>query len=163
MPFTPFHFGLGALAKAVAPKRVSFAGFALSQVVMDIEPGYKMLSGSASDLHIITLNLTGAALIAALSYGVWRACEVFRPTRYAQPPISRAVLAGSCAFGTFSHVFLDGMYHVDMGLPQAQWAIAQANVGSFPGTEAICLGFVVIGIVIYGVHLLASRIKGSKG
>lgn len=69
MPFTPFHFGLGALAKAVAPTRISFAGFALSQVVMDLEPGIKMLTGSAADLHIITHNAIGASLIAFATLG----------------------------------------------------------------------------------------------
>ncbi|MDO9333217.1 MAG: hypothetical protein Q7T57_01675 [Dehalococcoidales bacterium] len=159
MPFTPFHFGLGALAKAVAPKKFSFAGFALAQVMMDLEPGYKMLTGSASDLHIITHNLIGASVIAIVTYGVWRCWERIRPKRYAQAHISGGVLAGSCVFGTLSHVFLDGMYHIDMGLPQAKWVIARANVGGFSGTEALCLGFAVAGAAIYAMRLLASRIK----
>lgn len=154
MPFTPFHFGLGALAKAVAPKKISFAGFALAQVMMDLEPGYKMVSGSASDLHIITHNLTGASVIALITYGVWRCWERIRPTRYAQTIILKGVLAGSCVFGTFSHVFLDGMYHIDMGLPQAQWAIARASVGALSGTEVLCTGFLGFGILIAGLRIL---------
>jgi hypothetical protein len=163
MPFTPFHFGLGALAKAIAPKKFSFAGFALAQVMMDLEPAYKMLTGSASDLHIITHNLTGASVIATVTFVVWRCWERIRPMRYAQTYISSAVLAGSCAFGTFSHVFLDGMYHVDMGLPQAHWVIAQARVGGLSGTEALCLGFAVAGAVIQALRLYRSRAIVHQG
>ena len=159
MPFTPFHFGLGALAKAVAPRYFSFAGFALSQVLMDVEPGYKMLTNAASDLHIITHNITGASVVAAITYGVWRGWERFRPTRYKQALISKSVLAGSCIFGSFSHVFLDGMYHVNMGLPQAQWAIARASFGTLSGTEGLCVGFLSAGAVISLARLAFKRRK----
>lgn len=161
MPFTPFHFGLGALAKAVAPKHFSFAGFALSQVLMDVEPGYKMLTNAASDLHIITHNMAGASLIAAITYGVWRCWELCGPTRYKQALIAKSVLAGSCIFGSFSHVFLDGMYHVDMGLPQAQWAIARASFGTLSGTEALCVGFLNAGAVISLARFAFNRRKAS--
>ncbi|MBX9900679.1 MAG: hypothetical protein K2W92_02430 [Alphaproteobacteria bacterium] len=162
MPFTPFHFGLGTLAKAVAPKHVSFAGFALSQILMDVEPGYKMLTNSASDLHIITHNMPGASLIAAITYGVWRGWEQCRPTRYKQALISKSVLAGSCIFGSFSHVFLDGMYHVNMGLPQAQWAIARASFGTLSGTEGLCVGFLIAGAVIALARLAFKRRKADS-
>jgi hypothetical protein len=33
MPVTPFHFGIGALAKGAAPARVSLTAFVASQVV----------------------------------------------------------------------------------------------------------------------------------
>lgn len=163
MPFTPFHFGLGALAKAVAPKHFSFAGFALSQVLMDVEPGYKMLTNSASDLHIITHNMTGASVIAVGSYAVWRMWETFRPARYVQPLISKTVLLGSCAFGTFSHVFLDGMYHIDMGLPQAHWAISKASVNGLSGTEALCVGFLIAGLIVAAIrYTFNQRKRGVK-
>jgi hypothetical protein len=159
MPFTPFHFGLGVLAKAAAPTRISFAGFAFSQVVMDLEPGIKMLTGSAADLHIITHNAIGATLIAFATLGLWRGWERYRPARYAQPVPGKSVLMLSCLFGTYSHVFLDGMYHRDMGLPQAQWAIAQASLAGLSGTEALCVGFLMAGAVIHGLRLLRSRLS----
>jgi hypothetical protein len=162
MPFTPFHFGLGALAKAVAPTRISFAGFALSQVVMDLEPGIKMLTGSAADLHIITHNAIGATLIAFATLGLWRGWERYRPARYAQPVPGKSVLMLSCLFGTYSHVFLDGMYHRDMGLPQAQWSISTASIGSISGTEALCLGFLIAGIVTAILRLAINLIGAHK-
>lgn len=50
MPFTPFHWGFGAAAKAVLDRRMSLTSFALAQVAMDIEPGIGLLPGSA-ELH----------------------------------------------------------------------------------------------------------------
>lgn len=159
MPFTPFHFGLGALAKAVTPKRFSFSGFALAQILMDLEPGIKMLTGSDSDLHIITHNLPSATLIAGATYALWRWWEQFRPVRYVQARISSLVLAGSSVFGAYSHVFLDGMYHVDMGLPQAKWWVARTIFGGLSGTEALCIVMLMVGALI---SLIRSLISFSK-
>ena len=44
MPFTPFHFGLGATLHAAAPRRVSFLAFCGANVLTDIEPLYFMLA-----------------------------------------------------------------------------------------------------------------------
>lgn len=47
MPFRPFHFGVGVLAKAAWPKRFSFQVFVVSQILMDIEPGIRLWRGDA--------------------------------------------------------------------------------------------------------------------
>jgi membrane-bound metal-dependent hydrolase YbcI (DUF457 family) len=38
MPFTPFHFGAGALVHSVAPMHVSFLAFCGANVLVDVEP-----------------------------------------------------------------------------------------------------------------------------
>lgn len=38
MPITPFHFGPGALIKAIAPRYFSWTIFALANVLIDLEP-----------------------------------------------------------------------------------------------------------------------------
>lgn len=38
MPITPFHFGPGALIKAMAPQHVSWTAFALANGLIDLEP-----------------------------------------------------------------------------------------------------------------------------
>ena len=43
MPFTPFHFGAGALVHAVAPRRISFLAFCAANVLIDVEPLAHML------------------------------------------------------------------------------------------------------------------------
>ena len=38
MPITPFHFGPGALVKVIVPKHFSWTIFALSNILIDLEP-----------------------------------------------------------------------------------------------------------------------------
>jgi hypothetical protein len=37
MPFTPYHFGPGALVKAIMPRHFSFTVFCFAQIVTDFE------------------------------------------------------------------------------------------------------------------------------
>ena len=68
MPITPFHFGPGAAFKALAPARFSFAVFAFSQFVIDLEPTLFFLTGDPSHPYLHTY--LGATAVAAASY--WR-------------------------------------------------------------------------------------------
>lgn len=43
MPVTTFHFGPGALLKALVPRWISLTAFVISQVVVDLESGYHLL------------------------------------------------------------------------------------------------------------------------
>ena len=46
MPITPFHFGPGILIKSAAPRKISWAMFALANVAIDLEPiVYFVLTG----------------------------------------------------------------------------------------------------------------------
>ena len=49
MPATPFHFGPGAVLKALLPRHFSFTVFCLAQVVTDCEVAYYLMRG---DRHI---------------------------------------------------------------------------------------------------------------
>lgn len=162
MPFTPFHLGAGILAKSVLRKRFSLMVFTLSQVLIDIEPGYKMFTQSQEDLHVLTHNLPAAIAIALLSVGLWIAWERIRPARYTQAEVSLPVLLFSAFFGTLSHLFLDGMYHLDMRMPQSQWQIAQTTYGALSGTEAICLMMTASGLIIFSVTTLAKSLSMQK-
>jgi hypothetical protein len=62
--------------------------FTLSQVLIDIEPGYKMFMQSKEDLHELTHNLPAEIGIALLSAGLWIAWERIRPVRYTQALVS---------------------------------------------------------------------------
>ena len=44
MPLTPFHFGLGCLLKGVLPSSFSLAAFIVSQVFIDMETLWNILS-----------------------------------------------------------------------------------------------------------------------
>jgi len=46
MPFTPFHMSAAMLIKPTAGTRFSIIAFGLAQILIDIEPGIRMLIGS---------------------------------------------------------------------------------------------------------------------
>src|SRR5262245_37457246 len=43
MPFTPFHFGPGALLKGAAPRKVSLTAFVATNVCIDCETAFHLL------------------------------------------------------------------------------------------------------------------------
>ena len=63
MPITPFHFGPGILIKSAAPRKISWAMFALANVAIDLEPiVYFVLTGDPAHRHLHTY--LGAGLLA---------------------------------------------------------------------------------------------------
>lgn len=64
MPITPFHFGPGAALHAAAPRQISFLAFGAANVLIDIEPGYYLLTHQFP-LHRFCHTLIGATLIMA--------------------------------------------------------------------------------------------------
>ena len=115
MPFTPFHLGPGALFKAVGGRHFSFMVFGGAQVLMDLEPGLRMMFGM-SVLHGWTHTLAGAAIIGSVAaFTGKRVIEIglrargkdFTPMKW-----HASILAAYV--GTFSHVLLDGIMHSDM-------------------------------------------------
>lgn len=136
MPFTPFHFGPGALIKAAAPRDFSFSVFVFSQVLIDVEPlAFWVFTGVP--VHPYLHTVVGATLVAALSY--WpgrRICERMlalwnRQMSPAQarwlafgPTIDARAAFWGAVIGAYSHVALDGIMHSDLH-PFAPWAQAQ--------------------------------------
>ena len=115
MPFTPFHFGIGVLLKGAAPSRVSFLAFAASQVVIDLETAYYILTSQwplHRALHTFALSAPvgvaaglliwgGGRFISGLG-GRWREEFNFLP-----------VVVGGTA-GGLTHPLLDGVMHADI-------------------------------------------------
>lgn len=126
MPITPFHFGPGALAKVAAPRHFSFAVFAFSQVLMDVEPiGFFIITGAPIHPYLHTyLGATAVFLVswwagrpsgewALRLWNGWLSPAQARWLAY-EPRISTAA-AGTAAFiGAYSHVALDSFMHGDM-------------------------------------------------
>ena len=140
MPFTPFHMGAGLLTKAAVGSRMSLASFALAQVVMDIEPGVRMVLGDAT-LHGWSHTWLGAAAIGAITVPLARPLAqriVIRWNRevrhYGQAWLAvedrvgwRSIAVGAF-WGTLSHVLLDSLMHADM-LPGAPFTQANPVLG----------------------------------
>lgn len=116
MPFTPFHMGPALVVKALAQRRFSLMVFGWSQIIMDLQPLYVLLTGHGH-LHGFTHTLIGAALLgvcAAVSgkyAGTW-GLRLLREARHL--PITWPVAFLSAFIGTFSHVIIDSIMHVDL-------------------------------------------------
>jgi hypothetical protein len=126
VPFTPFHFGPGAVLKAAAPRHFSFTVFVFTNVVIDIEPLYHMLTDSPP-LHRFLHTYAGATM-AAVACGVlgppvcswairiWngRLSEIQARWLAIEPRIPPVAAATGALAAGWSHVLLDSLMHVDM-------------------------------------------------
>lgn len=117
MPFTPLHMGPGLTIKAVLQRRFSLMVFGWSQVAIDLQPLLVMLGGSG-ELHGWSHTLLGATLIAMLCgatgkhLGEWGLRVVLREPRHL--PIAWSVSFASAFVGTYSHILIDSVMHVDV-------------------------------------------------
>src|SRR6266852_2949709 len=126
MPVTPFHFGIGAPIKAIAPNRFSWGVFCFAQAVADSEVVYAALRGQYP-LHRFFHTYLGAVVVALISVAVGRPlgsaltrrCNArLEPRLQASLPVPEGVTwfaaATGALIGAFSHVLLDSFLHADM-------------------------------------------------
>lgn len=153
MPFTPFHFGPGALLHALAPRRVSFLGFAAANVLIDVEPLYFLLAGEAY-VHRFFHTYLGALLVALATWGLFLTARAqvgrLRLPNWLgwQSLPSGAVLLGAL-LGTASHIVLDSVMHSDI-VPLAPWSEDNA-LFAWMGIDALhglCLGAGGLGLLL---------------
>ena len=69
MPITPYHFGPGALLKALAPKRVSLLAFVAANVVIDVESLVNLLAGR-QPVHATLHTFIAATAVGVLTGGI---------------------------------------------------------------------------------------------
>ena len=125
MPFTPFHLGPGALFKAIGGTHFSFMVFGGTQVLMDLEPAYRIWQ-NAPVLHGPTHTLAGALVIGTLGTLTGKPVSEFVLRRSGVPhrPITWIASAAGGYVGAFSHVLLDALMHADM---RPFWPMSDAN------------------------------------
>lgn len=120
MPFTPLHMGPAAIIKAALARRFSFMVFGWSQIAIDLQPLVVMLTGRG-ELHGFSHTLLGATLIGAAAGLTGKHLGEFglRVLRErAHLPIPWCVAFFSAFVGTYSHIAIDSIMHVDV-LPMA--------------------------------------------
>jgi membrane-bound metal-dependent hydrolase YbcI (DUF457 family) len=157
MPFTPFHFGPGALVHSAAPKYVSFLAFCGANVLIDVEPLYFMLTHQYP-IHRFFHTYVGATVAAMIVVGLFalvrRVATWLLYSFGLQSLTIRAVALGGFA-GTYSHVLLDSLTHADME-PFAPFSDANPLLGAvFLNTlHGFCLAAGIVGVVVIGVRYL---------
>ena len=159
MPITPFHFGPGALIKAVAPAGFCWSSFTLANMLIDLEPvTLYLLTGDPAHpwLHTLPGALAVAALAATLGR---RPCEwALRCwNRWLSPAQARwlgvdAAISPRQAWvgallGTLSHLALDALMHADV---RPLWPLLAGN----PWRGAVSLGALHLGCVAAAVAAL---------
>ena len=153
MPFTPFHFGVGAAIHAIAPRRISFLGFCAGNVVTDFEPLYYMLTRQPPYhrfLHTIpgaTLSWIVALILFLLLIRV--GTRIHFPNWLGWRDLTLLPIAFGAALGSYSHLILDGMMHADMR-PFAPFTDANPLLGIIPlvALYSGCIAAAVLGIAI---------------
>jgi len=162
MPFTPFHFGLGAALYAVVPRHLSFLAFCAVNVLMDVEPLYYMLTDQYP-WHRFFHTYVGATLMLTATVGLfilarWLAGWLSVPNWFTWQDLNvRQVTIGAAA-GSYSHIVLDSIMHPDI---QPLFPFSSSNtllqVMDVHTLHVACLVAGLTAIVLLGVrHLLRS-------
>lgn len=137
MPITPFHFGPGALIKAVAPSAFSWSMFALANILIDLEP-ITLFFLTGDPAHPWLHTLPGAFAVAVITVLLGRhLCEWMLRTwnrrlntgwqgRYLAVESHIALMPAwlGALIGTFSHLLLDSFMHLDV---EALWPFVRGN------------------------------------
>jgi hypothetical protein len=162
LPITPFHFGPGALVAAASRSKVSFLAFAASNVLIDVESLYNMVT-SQPRVHTFFHTYVGSTLVAAA------VVLGFVPLRWlarklpASPILNwrtlsvRAVFLGSLV-GAWSHVLFDSVMHGDI-TPLAPFSNGNALYRAVPLAvlHLFCIGTGIVGAMWYVLRGLRQR------
>ena len=119
MPFTPLHMGPGLLIKAILQGSFSLMVFGWSQIIMDLQPLFVILTGEGH-LHGFSHTYVGATLLAIFSaltgkYLSELGLTILGISKKTSPITIRWWVVFFSAFiGTYSHVYLDSIMHLDL-------------------------------------------------
>lgn len=165
MPFTPFHFGVGAFAQSLTPRYFSFRAFVLSQVVIDCETAWNLYRGH-EQLHTffhtylgvsVAMALTGAVIAVYSGFasrfpGSWLVREL---SDWGKPFEFRSSFS-AILFGGWSHVFLDSVMHEDIR-PLAPFSRGNPmlEIVSLEMLHLICVGGFAGAALIWGARAIS--------
>ncbi len=165
MPFTPFHMGPGLAIKALMPRYFSLTSFGFAQLIIDVEPLVHILRHD-SVLHGVTHTYLGALLVGVVALVVgkfamqsllrsWNGMVNVNYLRWLQvnSELSWPAVATGVFIGTFSHIVLDSMMHIDM---QPFWPLSTRNslLNVIPASWVYLL---CSGLGVFGVMCLLTR------
>jgi membrane-bound metal-dependent hydrolase YbcI (DUF457 family) len=154
VPITPFHFGPGALVAAASRSKVSFLAFAATNVLIDVESLYNMITVQPR-IHTFFHTYVGSTLAAAAVVLAFVPLRWLALTLRASPILNwrnlsvRAVVLGSLV-GAWSHVLFDSVMHGDI-TPLAPFSDGNAlyQVVSLGALHLFCIGTGIVGAMWY--------------
>lgn len=127
MPITPFHLLAIIPIKAIAPKHFSWSVFALTNIIIDLEPITLYLI-TLEPRHLFFHTIIGATLIAILcaifgkrwceiAIALWNEDSNGKPqTKWltSEETISKTSAWSGALVGAWSHLLLDSFMHDDI-------------------------------------------------
>jgi len=170
MPFTPFHFGPAMVLKAVFPAYFSLSVFILSQVLIDLEPLYFMITDDPP-LHRFLHTYVGACVIflicivigkplGQLWLRLWN--KTMSPGHHSRLHCNEAITFKatiiSAFIGAFSHVFIDSIMHADVH-PFSPWSESNFLLGTI---DLLGLHFSLFALGTVGTFWLVLLVLTNK-
>lgn len=153
MPFTPFHAGAGLFGKGLAPKSQSLVLFVATQVAIDLQPGFAMLTGKG-ELHGWSHTFAGAFFLAGCAALLWKVIE--QRTKWGKlrlPYLSNRQLFWTAVWGSVSHIGLDVLCHAEMYSAWGFYKIGMENAEIF----AVLLG--LMGLAFMAISFGLARLS----
>ena len=162
MPFTPIHMGPGLLLKSIFQGGFSLMVFGWTQIVMDIQPLFVILTGEGH-LHGFTHTYIGATFLAIFSGLTGKYLSEFGLKHFSlvKDPgfhLRWWVCFISAFLGSFSHVLLDSFMHSDIEPFYPFTLVNQLHgVISVSMLDKLCLYSGLVGIVLFYSVILFKR------
>ena len=164
MPFTPVHMGPGIAIKALLHGSFSLMVFGWAQIIMDIQPLIVMLTNEGH-MHGFSHTYIGASLLAIIAMLSGKHLSEFGLTvtgisHQSNPvKITWCTAAISAFIGTYSHVILDSIMHVDVQPFYPFWLANDLHgIISIEALHKLCLYSGLLGAAIYyAVQYLSKR------
>lgn len=172
MPVTPFHGGVGLLAKGCGGQRFSFLAFCATQVALDLESGYYLLRDEwpfHRFLHTFAgaILVCGAVVVACRRVGArWAARSEPAGTliRFARDDLTslRSTVAAvvTTAIGVLGHLIPDGIMHADVR-PFAPFTDENPLYGIV--SLAVLHWSLIVGGAVGGMLVLARHLLEGRG
>ena len=148
MPFTPYHFGPGIFAKSLSPRRFSLTAHVATQVAIDCETLYHILSHTKPD-HRFFHTMVGASLVGiSVAVGLAILALFVKPIPpWLEDDLSWKALWIGGWYGGLSHAILDSMYHHD-AMPFWPWSTTNPLLSPRYVAPEICVLTGFLGLAI---------------
>ena len=158
MPITPVHMGAALAAKAVAQRYFSFLVFGITQVAIDAEAAFYLVTDDPP-YHRFLHTYLGATIVALLAVVIGRPLLAYalrswnrlvRADResilWVEPRVPLVAAASGALSGGYSHVLLDSFLYSDMH-PIAPLSDSNAALNVFSTLEvyAVCIALGLLG------------------